>query len=142
MLRNPGSLTSGEMDAVRFVGPSTPETNRLLPDYYNIFDRNVFEDQGGFWMTRMGDVGENIGARLQSEQAEADTRMARAVAESRLAEAIAQRQEMLAKVTSRTAERVLAEATVPVELANAFRRGQFEPDSPPESGYPRIRRPA
>ncbi len=88
------------------------------------------------------DVGENIGARLQSEQAEADTRMARAVAESRLAEAIALRQEMLAKVTARTAERVLAEAMVPVELAEAFRRGQFDPDSPPESGYPKIRRPA
>lgn len=88
------------------------------------------------------DVGKNIGARLQSEQAEADMRMARAVAESRLAEATALRQEMLAEVTDRKATVVLAEAMIPVELAGALRRGQFKPDSPPESDFPRIRRPA
>ena len=39
------------------------KTNRLLPDYYNIFDGNVLEDQGGVWMTRMGDVNQQIGVR-------------------------------------------------------------------------------
>lgn len=86
------------------------------------------------------DVGQNIGARLQSEQAEADTRMARALAESRLAEATALRQEMRAEVTAHRAELVAAEAMVPVQLAEAFRRGQFLSDDPPESDFPRIKR--
>lgn len=88
------------------------------------------------------DVGKNIGARLQSEQAEADTRMARAVAESRLAEAVALRQEMLARVTRARAWFVDADAKVPAALADAFRNGQFKPIAPPESGFPRIQRPA
>jgi uncharacterized protein YqfA (UPF0365 family) len=88
------------------------------------------------------DVGENVGARLQSEQAEADMRMAQAMAESRLAEATAFGQEMLAEVVARKAERLLAESRIPVELAEAFRRGQFTVDRQSESGYPKIRRPA
>jgi len=69
------------------------------------------------------DVGENIGARLQADQAEADTRVARAEAESRRAEAVATEQEMKAKVASNRSEVVLAEAEVPLAMAEAFRSG-------------------
>jgi len=69
------------------------------------------------------DVGENIGARLQADQAEADTRVARAEAESRRAEAVATEQEMKAKVASNRSEVVLAEAEVPLAMAEAFRGG-------------------
>ena len=69
------------------------------------------------------DVGENIGARLQADQAEADTRVARAEAESRRAEAVATEQEMKAKVASNRSEVVLAEAEVPLAMADAFRSG-------------------
>jgi uncharacterized protein YqfA (UPF0365 family) len=71
------------------------------------------------------DVGENIGARLQTDQADADMRMARARAEVRRAEAIAFRQEMKAKVTERQAMLVLAEAEVPAAIAKALRAGRF-----------------
>jgi len=69
------------------------------------------------------DVGENIGARLQSDQAEADTRVARARAEARRAEAVADEQQMKAKVVDSRAALVLAEAEVPPALAVAFRTG-------------------
>ena len=69
------------------------------------------------------DVGENIGARLQADQAEADTRVARAEAESRRAEAVATEQGMKAKVASNRSEVVLAEAEVPLAMAEAFRSG-------------------
>ena len=71
------------------------------------------------------DVGQNIGARLQTDQAAADTRMAQARAERRRAEAIALQQEMKAKVTESRAMLVLAEAEMPAALAMAFRAGQF-----------------
>ena len=58
------------------------------------------------------DVGENIGARLQADQAEADTRVARAKAEQRRAEAIASEQEMKAKVAENRSRLVLAEAAL------------------------------
>jgi len=69
------------------------------------------------------DVGQNIGARLQADQAEADTRVARARAEGRRAEAVAQEQEMKARVAENRAYVVAAEAAVPLALADAFRRG-------------------
>ena len=69
------------------------------------------------------DVGENIGARLQADQAEADTRVARARAEQRRAEAIALEQEMAARVAENRALLVLAEAEVPQAMADAFRQG-------------------
>jgi uncharacterized protein YqfA (UPF0365 family) len=75
------------------------------------------------------DVGENIGARLQADQAEADTRVARAKAESRRAEAIAQEQEMIAAVTENRSRLVLAEAEVPLAMAEAFRKGLLYSDS-------------
>jgi uncharacterized protein YqfA (UPF0365 family) len=71
------------------------------------------------------DVGENIGARLQADQAEADTRVARAQAERRRAEAIAQEQEMKAKVASNRANVLMAEAEVPRAMAEAFRTGRL-----------------
>ncbi len=71
------------------------------------------------------DVGENIGARLQADQAEADTRVARAKAEERRANAIATEQEMKAKTSENRARVVLAEAEVPKAMASAFRRGNL-----------------
>lgn len=71
------------------------------------------------------DVGENIGARLQADQAEADTRVARAKAERRRAEAVAAEQEMKAKVAENRARLVMAEADVPRAMAEAFREGNI-----------------
>jgi uncharacterized protein YqfA (UPF0365 family) len=71
------------------------------------------------------DVGENIGARLQADQAEADTRVARARAERRRAEAVASEQEMKAKVAENRARLVMAEAEVPRAMADAFRSGNI-----------------
>ena len=75
------------------------------------------------------DVGENIGARLQADQAEADTRVARAKAEQRRAEAIALEQEMKARVSQNRAQLVLAEAEVPRAMADAFRKGRVTGNS-------------
>jgi uncharacterized protein YqfA (UPF0365 family) len=71
------------------------------------------------------DVGENIGARLQADRAEADMRIAQARAEQRRAAAIAQEQEMVARTTANRAEVVLAEAEVPKAIAAAFQGGQL-----------------
>jgi uncharacterized protein YqfA (UPF0365 family) len=71
------------------------------------------------------DVGQNIGARLQADQAEADTRVARAKAEERRALATAREQEMKAQVARNRAGVVLAEAEVPLALAAAFREGNL-----------------
>ncbi|NOY40654.1 MAG: flotillin-like protein FloA [Planctomycetes bacterium] len=72
------------------------------------------------------DIGENIGARLQADQAEADTRKAQALAEKRRADAIAHEQEMKAKVAENQAAVILAQAEVPMALAQAFREGNLE----------------
>jgi uncharacterized protein YqfA (UPF0365 family) len=72
------------------------------------------------------DVGENIGARLQADQAEADTRVARAKAEQRRAMAMAREQEMKAEVARNRARVFLAEAEVPLAMAAAFREGNLE----------------
>jgi uncharacterized protein YqfA (UPF0365 family) len=79
------------------------------------------------------EVGENIGARLQADQAEADTRVARAKAEERRAVAIAREQEMKARVSENRANVVLAEAEVPMAMAAAFRQGNLA-GNPPASG--------
>jgi uncharacterized protein YqfA (UPF0365 family) len=76
------------------------------------------------------DVGENIGARLQADQAEADTRVARAKAEMRRAEAVAREQEMKAGVAENRARLVLAEAEVPRAMADAFRAGGLRSNGP------------
>ena len=72
------------------------------------------------------DIGENIGARLQADQAEADTRKAQALAEQRRANAIALEQEMKAEVALNRARVFLAEADVPRAMADAFREGNLE----------------
>ena len=69
------------------------------------------------------DVGENIGARLQADQAEADTRVARAKAEGRRAMAVAAEQENIAEIEENRAKVVEAEAEVPQAIAQAFRDG-------------------
>jgi uncharacterized protein YqfA (UPF0365 family) len=69
------------------------------------------------------DVGDNVGARLQADQAEADVRIARAKAEERRASAVAQEQEMRALTKENQAHVVLAEAEVPKAMAEAFRTG-------------------
>jgi uncharacterized protein YqfA (UPF0365 family) len=71
------------------------------------------------------DVGENIGARLQADQAEADTRVARARAEGRRAMAVAQEQEMIAKMEESRAQVVEAETEVPMAIADSFRDGHL-----------------
>jgi len=71
------------------------------------------------------DVGENVGARLQADQAEADMRVARARAEQRRAEAVAVEQEMQALTQENRAHVVLAEAEVPKAMASAFTKGQL-----------------
>lgn len=71
------------------------------------------------------DVGKNIGAQLQTDQAEADLKVARAKAETRRAMAVAQEQEMKAKVEEMRARVVEAEAEVPRAMADAFRKGRL-----------------
>ena len=71
------------------------------------------------------DVGDNIGARLQADQAEADTRVARAQAEGRRAMAVSQEQENLAGIQEMRAKLVEAEAEVPRAMAEAFRSGKL-----------------
>lgn len=71
------------------------------------------------------DVGDNVGARLQADQAEADMRVAQAKAEQRRAEALAREQEMVAHVQENRAKVVLAEAEVPQAIATAFRSGRL-----------------
>lgn len=72
------------------------------------------------------EIGEQIGARLRADQAEADTRKARALAEQRRANAIAREQEMKAEVQANRAQVILAEAEVPLAMAEAFRAGRME----------------
>ena len=71
------------------------------------------------------DVGKNIGAELQIDQAEADKNIAQAKAEERRAMAVAQEQEMKARVQEMRARVVEAEAEVPIALAEALRNGNL-----------------
>ena len=71
------------------------------------------------------DVGDNIGAKLQTEQAEADKQIAQAKAEVRRAAAIALEQEMAARTQEMRAKVVEAEAEVPLAIAEAFRSGNL-----------------
>ena len=71
------------------------------------------------------DVGKNIGADLQTHQADADKQVAQARAEERRAMAVATEQEMKAKVEEMRADLVKAEAQVPLALADAFRQGHM-----------------
>jgi uncharacterized protein YqfA (UPF0365 family) len=71
------------------------------------------------------DVGDNVGARLRVDQAEADKRMAQAEAEKRRALAVAREQEMVALDKENRAKVTLAEAELPMAMADAFRNGRL-----------------
>lgn len=71
------------------------------------------------------DVGRNIGAQLQTDQAEADKRIAQAKAEERRAMAVAKEQEMVARVQEMRAKVVEAESEVPQAISAAFREGKL-----------------
>ncbi|MGC6427929.1 MAG: flotillin-like protein FloA [Akkermansiaceae bacterium] len=71
------------------------------------------------------DVADNVGARLQAEQAEADKQVAQAKAEMRRAAAVAQEQEMAARTQEMRAKVVEAEAQVPMAISEAFRNGSL-----------------
>ncbi|HKK65134.1 MAG: flotillin-like protein FloA [Spirochaetia bacterium] len=71
------------------------------------------------------DVGENVGAKLQADQAEADKRRFQAVAEQRRAAAQAREQEMVAQVQENRAKVVLQEAEIPKAISEAFRKGNL-----------------
>ncbi|MBT9585920.1 flotillin-like protein FloA [bacterium] len=72
------------------------------------------------------DIGRNIGAQLQKDQAQADTLIAQARAEQRRTEAVAAEEEMKAKVEEMRAKVIEAEANVPKALAEAMRQGRFQ----------------
>ncbi|MEX2174462.1 MAG: flotillin-like protein FloA [Pirellulaceae bacterium] len=94
----------------------------------NLLDRGL-DSQTAFEIVSIDiaqvQVGQNIGARLQADAAEADTRVARAQAERKRSEAIAMEQEMKAKVAENRARLVEAEAQVPLAMADAFRKGNL-----------------
>lgn len=71
------------------------------------------------------DVGDNVGAKLQADQAEANKIIAQAEAEKRRAMAVAREQEMLALIRENRAKVVLAEAEIPKAIAEAFRSGNL-----------------
>jgi len=71
------------------------------------------------------DVGENVGAKLQAEQAEANKLIAQAQAEVRRAAAVATEQEMVARVAEMRARVVEAEAQIPIAIASAFQQGHL-----------------
>jgi uncharacterized protein YqfA (UPF0365 family) len=71
------------------------------------------------------EVGANLGAKLQTEQAEASKQVAQAAAESRRAIAVAQEQEMKARISEMKAKLVEAEAQIPMAMAEALRSGRI-----------------
>lgn len=109
------------------------ETHLVVLENPNVITRTVLkrglDNQTAFTIVSIDiahiEVGQNIGARLRADQAEADVRMARAQAEQRRAEAIAQEQVMKAKVAENRANLVLAESEVPKSMAKAFVAGHF-----------------
>jgi uncharacterized protein YqfA (UPF0365 family) len=110
------------------------ETHLAVLENPNMISRTVLkrglDNQTAFTIVSIDiahiEVGQNIGARLRADQAEADVRMARAQAEQRRADAIAQEQVMKAKVAENRANLVLAEAEVPKAMAKAFLDGHFQ----------------
>lgn len=75
------------------------------------------------------DIGDNVGARLQADQAEADMRIARAHAEERRAAAVASEQEMRSLTQENQAEVVLSESEIPKAMAEAYRQGALRAGS-------------
>jgi uncharacterized protein YqfA (UPF0365 family) len=109
------------------------ETHKQVLENPDLISRKVLDkglDAGtGFEILSVDiadvDVGENIGAKLQIDQANADKQIAQAKAEERKAMAIAQEQEMKARVEQMRAKVVEAEAQVPLAMAEAFRQGNL-----------------
>ena len=77
------------------------------------------------------DVGKNIGAELQTDQAEADKRIAQAKAEERRALAVAMEQEFKAEAQNQRSKVIAAEAQIPLAIAEAFRKRQPRGDGLP-----------
>ncbi len=71
------------------------------------------------------DIGDNIGAKLQTDQAEADLKVANAKAEERRAFAVAYEQEMIAKAQDARAKVIEAESQIPLAIAESFRSGNL-----------------
>src|SRR5882724_3314793 len=91
--------------------------------------KNALDSQTAFEIVSIDiaeiDVGANIGANLQADQASADLRVAQARAERKRAEAVARAQEMTALVEENRAKVVLAEAEIPLAIAQAFKDGRL-----------------
>lgn len=109
------------------------ETHKEVLENPDLISKNVLEkglDSGtAFEILSIDiadvDVGRNVGAKLQTDQAEADKRIAQAKAEVRRAMAIAKEQEMVAAVQEMKAKVVEAEAEVPKAMASALREGKL-----------------
>jgi uncharacterized protein YqfA (UPF0365 family) len=130
---------AGEQTVLARVGEGVVSTIGAAEDYKHVLEnpdsisKNVLKkglDSGtAFEILSIDiadvDVGANIGAKLQTEQAEADKQVAQAKAESRRALAVANEQEMKAKTQEMRAALVQAEASIPMAIAEAFRSGRL-----------------
>jgi uncharacterized protein YqfA (UPF0365 family) len=109
------------------------ETHKVVLENPNLISKAVLarklDSQTAFKIVSIDiahiSVGDNIGARLQADQAEADTRVARAQAEGRRAMAVSQEQENFAMIEENRAKLIEAEASVPIAMAEAFRTGRL-----------------
>jgi uncharacterized protein YqfA (UPF0365 family) len=109
------------------------ETHKVVLENPNLISKAVLtrklDSQTAFEIVSIDiahiSVGDNIGARLQADQAEADTRVARAQAEGRRAMAVSQEQENFAMIEENRAKLVQAQAEVPLAMAEAFRSGRL-----------------
>jgi uncharacterized protein YqfA (UPF0365 family) len=116
---------------VSAIGSS--ETHKKVLEHPDVISKTVLarrlDSQTAFEIVSIDiadiDVGENIGARLQADRAEADTRVARARAEGRRAMAVAKEQENQAKIEESRAKLVEAEAEVPKAMAESFQTGKL-----------------
>ncbi|MBI4508457.1 MAG: flotillin-like protein FloA [Deltaproteobacteria bacterium] len=130
---------AGEQTVLARVGEGVVSTIGSVEDYRHVLEnpdmisKNVLKkglDAGtAFEILSIDiadvDVGSNIGAKLQTEQAEADKQVAQARAESRRALAVATEQEMKARTQEARAKLVESEAQIPLAIAEAFRNGRL-----------------
>ncbi len=116
---------------VSAIGSS--DTHKLVIENPNVISETVLkrrlDSQTAFEIVSIDiadiDVGANVGARLQADQAEADMQVARAAAEGKRANAAATEQENIAKIEQSRAKLVEAETAVPQAMADAFRSGKL-----------------
>jgi len=130
---------AGEATVIARVGQGVVSTIGAAEDYKHVLEhpstisKNVINaglDAGTAFEILSIDiadveVGANVGAKLQTEQAEANKQVAQAAAESRRALAVAQEQEMKARTQEMRAKLVEAEAQIPMSIADAFRSGRL-----------------